>query len=454
MSEGRHRAADDWRAFLERHPDTRFVDAFMIGLSGQVFGKREAAADLARVYESGVAFSACAAVLDVQGHGCDAQGYGGSDGDPDGICWPLPGTLAPVPWASAPTAQCLIEMRDATTGELLWFDPRKILADVVARLRADGLHPTVACELEFYLIDPKRTADGGIRPAPLARTGEVPRTALNLGMSAVEDYSEFILAVAAAAEAQGVPASTAVAEYGLGQFEINLRHVSDPVLAADHAILLKRIIQGVARARGLDATFMAKPFIDQPGNGMHVHVSMADESGRNVFAGTEGEPRLHNAIAGLQASLAESLAFFAPNFSAFRRYKPKVFVPLTGNWAHNNRSVAFRIPLGDGPARRVEHRVACADASPHLVLAAILAGIHHGMTKKLEPTPPSTGRAYSESGPPMPTTFFAALDRLVHADVLVETIPHRFLELYREVKIGEFQSLFENPTAREYDFYL
>ncbi len=225
-------------------------------------------------------------MLDVQGHGCDAQGYGGSDGDPDGICWPLPGTLAPVPWASAPTAQCLIEMRDAATGELMWFDPRKILADVVARLRADGLHPTVACELEFYLIDPKRTADGGIRPAPLARTGEVPRTALNLGMSAVEDYSEFILAVAAAAEA-GVPASTAVAEYGLGQFEINLRHVSDPVLAADHAILLKRIIQGVARARGLDATFMAKPFIDQPGNGMHVHVSMADETGRNIFAGAE-----------------------------------------------------------------------------------------------------------------------------------------------------------------------
>jgi glutamine synthetase len=445
---------EEWRAFLARHPQTRYVDAFMIGLNGMALGKRESASDLERIFRSGVTFSSCAAVLDVHGHGCNAFGIGGDDGDPDAIGRPVPGTLVPVPWASMPTAQCVLDMRDAETGEPVWFDPRAILAGITRRLRADGLHPVVACELEFYLIDGKRTAEGGIRPAPLKRTGEPPRSPANLSVEQVEEYADFVREVADAAQAQGIPATTAVAEYGLGQFEINLHHVADPVLAGDHAVLLKRIIRGVARGRGQDATFMAKPYMDQPGSGLHVHVSMTGADGTNLFSAKGGQELIGSAIAGLQATLPESLAVFAPNFSAFRRYQPGLFAPLGGTWGHNNRFAAFRIPLGEGPARRVEHRVAGADASPHLALAAILAGMHHGIAERLRPTPEARGATHDGDALPLARTFFEALDRFAEAPILSRYFPERYPALYRELKLGEFADMFAAPVPREFDYYL
>ena len=446
-------------AYLGAHPDTKFVDTFMIGVSGNVLGKRESAKDIDRIFSDGVTFSACAALLEVNGHGHDAAGLGATDGDPDAVGLPVPGTLVPVPWSSAPTAQCLLDMRDVTTGDQLWFDPRKILADVVAAIHADGFYPTVACELEFYLIDCLRTAEGGIRPASLRRTGTPPSVPQNLGMERIEDYADFVRDIERAAALQNLPATTAVAEYGLGQFEINLHHVADPLLAADQAILLKRAIRGVARAHGQDATFMAKPFIDQPGNGLHIHVSLCDRDGRNLFGLDGGETLLGQAVAGMQAAFAESIAFFAPNFSSFRRFTPRNFVPINAHWGENNRSVALRIPHGSAKARRVEHRAACADASPHLAMAAILASLHHGIRHSLEPSAPINLTRADEIDPPpnMPALaphFLGALEALEKAEILPHYIPKRFLTAYCETKQGEYDELFERPLPREFDFYL
>lgn len=450
---------NEWEEFLRGHPETAFIDTFMVGISGQLFGKREPIADIKRILNSGVTFSACAAALDVHGHGTNALGIGGSDGDPDAVGRVVPGTFAPVPWAKSPTAQCLLDMRHAETGDQLWFDPRKILSDVVKRLNANGLYPTVACELEFYLIDSERTEDGRIRPAKLSRTKGPPRAPANLSVEQLEDYSDFILAIDTAARAQGIPASTAVAEYGLGQFEINLKHVADPLLAADHATLLKRVIRGVARVRGDDVTFMAKPYMDQPGSGMHVHVSLMDKDGKNIFSTADGSDTLRSAVAGLQSTLSEALGIFAANFSAFRRFKPNNFVPVNGHWGHNNRSVAFRVPLGDGQSRRIEHRVAGADASPHLTLAAILAGIHHGVMNKLVPTEPIDGKKADSIPVPgkiarMAPHFLASLDALAQAKILKNYFPTEFPKLYREIKLGEFTELFSEPVSREFDYYL
>ena len=450
---------NEWEEFLRGHPETAFIDTFMVGISGQLYGKREPVADIKRILNSGVTFSACAAVLDVHGHGTNALGIGGSDGDPDAVGCVIPGTFAPVPWAKSPTAQCLLDMRHAETGDQLWFDPRKVLADVVKRLNANGLYPTVACELEFYLIDSERTEDGKIRPAKLSRTNGPPRAPANLSVEQLEDYSDFILAIDTAARAQGIPASTAVAEYGLGQFEINLKHVADPLLAADHATLLKRVIRGVARERGDDVTFMAKPYMDQPGSGMHVHVSLMDKDGKNIFSAANGTDTLRSAVAGLQSTLSEALGIFAANFSAFRRFKPDNLVPVNGHWGHNNRSVAFRVPFGEGQSRRIEHRVAGADASPHLALAAILAGIDHGVMNKLVPTQPIDGK--NADSIPVPTKtakmaphFLASLDALAQAKILKSYFPPDFPKLYREIKLGEFTELFSEPLSREFDYYL
>ena len=245
----------------------------------------------------------------------------------------------------------------------------------------------------------------------------------------------------------------AVAEYGIGQYEVNLRHVADPVLAADHAVLLKRLVKGVARAMGMEATFMAKPFMLQPGNGLHVHVSLVDDAGRNRFGAAGGEALLRHGVAGMQALLYDSFAFFAPNFNSQRRYLG-LFVPTSRDWANNNRSVAFRIPPGHGEARRIEHRVAGADASPHLTVAAILAALVHGVGNRLEATTPVDGRASAGGDPDFPGDLIVALDRLEQSAALGRYIPARFLKIYSESKRGEYLELLEDIFPREYDFYV
>ncbi|HXQ64737.1 MAG TPA: glutamine synthetase family protein [Steroidobacteraceae bacterium] len=441
----------EWQAFLAANPHVEAVDAFVIDVNGNTAGKRLPATDGAALYADGVQFSACALIADSRGLGQGPLGIGKNDGDPDGTAKPIAGLLKRVPWTTTPTAQVVCHMVDVEAGDDLWFDPRAMLRDVVASCRAAGLQPVVACELEFYLIDPRRGPDGQIQVAALP--GRTPaRRAANLSLEAVEDASAFLSQVAAAAAVQDLPVCGAVAEYGIGQYEVNLRHVADPLLAADHAVLLKRLVKGVARSMGMDATFMAKPFATQPGSGLHVHVSLVDDDGRNRFAAPGGEVLLRQSIAGMQALMYDSMALFAPNFNSQRRYLG-LFVPTTRDWANNNRSVAFRVPATHGQARRIEHRVAGADASPHLTVAGVLAALLHGVSHGLEATAPAEGRVRKGGEQDFPADLMLALARFEKSALLAQYLPGDFLRLYAELKRGEYGELIEDVFTREYDFY-
>jgi glutamine synthetase len=343
-------------------------------------------------------------------------------------------------------------MVDSAQGHELWFDPRVILADVVAQCRAAGLHPVMACELEFYLLDPRRSADGAITLGALP--GRTPaRRAGNLSLEAVEEMAGFLNRVDGAAAQQELPVCGSVAEYGVGQYEVNLRHIADPLLAADQAVLLKRLVKGVARSLGMEATFMAKPFMAEPGSGLHVHVSVIDEAGRNRFGVADGAALLRHGIGGMQALMYDSMALFAPNFNSQRRFLGP-FVPSSQDWGHNNRSVAFRVPLGGGQSRRIEHRVAGADASPHLALAAILAALLHGITHRLESSEPIVGRVLHKDDADFPGDLIVALNRLERSSLLAKYLPARYLKVYSEVKRGEYGDLIDTVFNREYDFYV
>jgi glutamine synthetase len=446
-------APAEWLEFSRAHPDVEALDAFIIDVNGNTLGKRLAVADAHKVFSEGVQFSSCALIADVRGLGHNVQGMGASDGDPDGTALPIAGTLRRVPWARSQVAQVFCSMRHAQTRESLWFDPRVLLAEVVAQCRQAGVHPVIACELEFYLLDPCRRADGGIVLAALPGRSTPPRRAANLSMDAIDESSIFLTSVAAAAAEQGVPVCGAVAEYGIGQYEVNLRHVADALLAADHAVLLKRIVKGVAQSMGMLASFMAKPFARQPGNGLHVHVSIADDSGGNRFGLEGGERLLQQAVAGMQAMMFDSVGLCAPNFNSYRRYLGP-FVPTSRDWGHNNRSVAFRVPAAHGSGRRVEHRVAGADASPHLVVAAILAAALHGIVRGLSASAPVEGRVQSGPDPAFPNGLLAALDRLEQSTSLAEYIPMRFLKLFAELKRKEYAAVIEDLFIQEFDFYL
>jgi glutamine synthetase len=439
-------------AFLAAHPGTRFLDAVMFDLCGTPVGKRYPVREAAKVWSSGVAFCAGITTLDAQGTCWDVNGIGFSDGDPDATSYPIPGTLAPVPWQPG-TAQVLIAPAPPEGEAGWWFDPRHILSQVVARFAGLGLTPVVACELEFYLLDRE---NGVPVPARPARPGRDPASARVLAFDKLDEWADLLSAIDAACQAQGVPAGAATAEYGGAQFEVNLGHLPDPVAAADHALMLRRIVKGVAQAQGREATFMSKPFAAQSGSGLHIHLSLVDADGRNLFDETtpDGDRLLGHAIAGLQATTAEAMAIFAPDFNAFRRFAPNQFVPVNTTWGVNNRAVAFRIPAGGGAARRIEHRFAGAVANPYLVMAAVLAGVHHGLTAALTPTPPSTGNAGETADPDLPLKLWSALDRLEQATILPGYLGARYPAAYAAIKRSEFDAFTAEVFAREFDWFL
>ncbi len=428
-------------------PDTRFIDALAVDVNGLLRGKRLRAESWPAALREGIAFSASALILDAHGASQGPLGLGTADGDPDAKGQPVPGSLQPVPWAGEAVAQVLLEMR-GRDGRALWYDPRAVLRGVIDRCREDGLFPVVSCELEFYLVGDG--AEG--QPVPLAAArGGVTRVGGNhLCPQALEDFGPFLHALHAALLAQGIPADALVGEYGPAQFELNLRHTPDPLLAADWAVLQRRATIGVAARHGMRATFMPKPFAGQAGSGLHVHVSLVDEAGRNRFGAPGGEALLRAAIAGMQRFHAQSMALFAPSFGGYRRFRPGSFVALNSAWGEDSRAVAFRVPRSGPEARRIEHRLAGADASPHLVMAAILAAIHYGITEGLAPA----DTAVRERDPALPCDIFSALRDFAAGAELARYLPADFARLFSALKQAEAASLFSDVQPAEYGFYL
>ena len=144
------------------------------------------------------------------------------------------------------------------------------------------------------------------------------------GLDVLNHHQEMMEDLRLACEVQDLPFDGVVKESAPSQYEINMQHVDNPVLAAKQIMMMKRLIKGVAAKHELVASFMPKPFEDEAGNGMHVHCSVLDENGVNIFDdGTEkGTPLLHNAIGGCLLNMADSVAIFAPSYNAYRRFQP------------------------------------------------------------------------------------------------------------------------------------
>ncbi len=272
------------RAWLAQHPRVRYVDLLLPDQMGIPRGKRVTVEELEGIHRNGMLLPASMFALDVLGGTIQATGLGFDEGDADRLCLPLPGSLAPVPWLGDEIAQMQVAMYDHDRSPF-FGDPRHVLERLLDRYTARGLTPVMAVELEFYFVDRERTPGGCAQPPLQPRSGRrEDKTQIN-SMAELDEYSEVLAAIDAAARAQELPAGTVLAEYGPGQFEVNLHHVPDALTACDHAIRLKRLVKGVALAHGLDATFMPKPYRDHAGSGTHLHVSLLDRDGRSTRAG-------------------------------------------------------------------------------------------------------------------------------------------------------------------------
>jgi glutamine synthetase len=314
--------------FLDVHPDTEYIDAIFVDICGIVRGNRYPRADLSKLFSSGLQIPITVYLLDITGDSDDPGGKGFTDGDPDGTAVPIAGSLVAVPW-STNAGQVLMTVQNAD-GSPNQFDPRNVAARVVERMAADGYHPVVAFELEFYLFDREFGPDGAPQTATSPRTGERETTTQDYGIDELDAFGDFFRDIRDACDAQGIPASVATKAFAPGQYEINLRHVADPLAAADHGSLLRHVVKNVAASHGMRASFISKPFAEQVGSGMHLHMSVLDSDGANIFAADHelGSPQLGHAIAGLRAVMAESMAIYAPHVNAFQRFGLNMFTPL------------------------------------------------------------------------------------------------------------------------------
>lgn len=448
-------AVDELTAFLDEHPEVDAIDAIFPDLCGILRGKRLTTDHARRLFDGGLQVPGSMLLLSVTGSCFDPLGKGVSDGDPDVLMQPIAGSLQQLPWTDPRRAQVLVALRDADGGPNP-FDPREILAGVQARFRASGLQPVVACELEFCLVDPVADANGMPQRPLSAVTGQRHESLQLMSLAYMDDFGAFVEEVRSACRTLGVPVTAVNAEYGGDQFEINLHHVGCAVRAADDAVRLKQAVQSIAARHGMRATFMAKPYAWAAGSGMHWHVSLLDSEGRNAFDETlpGGADRLRQAVAGVLRAMPESMAFAAPNINSFRRFQPGLFVPTTCSWGYNNRSVAVRIPAGAAADRRLEYRLAGADANPYLVLAALLAGMHHGIDGALSPPPPSEGSEVREADAVLPRRQHEALSLLRAARVLPGYLGREFCAVYAECKALETDAFLAEPSAREFAWYL
>lgn len=441
----------EYRAFVEKHPDLEAVEFLLVDPNGVMRGKWAPGDALKKAYLAGVNFPMSLHGLDVWGREVNETGLHIETGDKDGYCRATRGTLSIVPWAKRKTAQVLLQTF-TPEGEPFLADPRQVLKKKIAEVNEKGFFPVVAFELEFYLLDPETDWDDGM-PAPVGATAGPDRLRM-YGLDDLAEHADLFDMIRDAAQEMDLPIDTIIKEAAPGQFEVNLKHRADPLKAADDVILLRRIVIGCARAHGLTATFMAKPFLEYAGNGMHVHASMLDRDDHNIFGGEGGRARLESAVAGLLKTMPESLLLFINTWNGFRRITPGSYAPTRAVWAENNRSVALRIPVSNEDNRRVEHRIAGADANPYLVLAALLQGMTEGIEGGLVPPPPVEGNAYDDDGLFLPDDMDDALQLMEKSAFVDRALGPLLAKVYKDLKRAEILAFWGEITPLERTTYL
>jgi glutamine synthetase len=377
-----------------------------------------------------------------------------ADSDPDVRLVPDYGTLKLSPWSKAPRAFAIHDCMELD-GSHCAFAARSVLKAVVARYTAQGLQAVVAPEIEFYLTaaceDPARPLQ-----MPQGRNGRAEAGQSAFSMNLLNELAPFWDEFRDALDALGVRADTWIHEVGPTQYEINLMH-GDPVEAADQAFLFKYAAKEIAIKHGLNAVFMAKPLAGEAGSSMHLHQSIVDAQGVNIFSDSAGgeTQAFHHYLGGLQAYVPDVMLVFAPHVNSYRRFVAGSQAPIHLGWGYDNRTSGLRVPHSGPAARRVENRIAGADANPYLAIAASLAAGLAGMDERLHPTAPMapTENGYKQ-GHGLARSFLPALEQMRSSESARRLLGDAFVTAYTAVKALEYDSYLTEISAWERRFLL
>ena len=363
---------------------------------------------------------------------------------------PDPRTVRIVPWASDPTAQVVHDCYDKA-GNIVPFAPRSVLRRVCELFEAEGWNPIVAPELEFYLVARNTDPDMPLKP-PIGRSGRAETSRQAYSIDAVNEFDPLFEDVYSYCEQMELNVDTLIHEIGAGQMEINFFH-DHPLGLADEVFFFKRTVREAAMRHNMFATFMAKPIAGEPGSAMHIHQSIVDAQGRNIFSNEDGSASdmFRWYIGGLQKYIPAAMALFAPYVNSYRRLARFTAAPINIQWGTDNRTVGIRSPVASPAARRIENRVIGADANPYVALAATLACGYLGMKNRIEPTPECKGDAYLGDYQ-LPRSLGEALEKLRAEKDLAAVLGESFITVYTEVKETEYAEFMKviSPWEREH----
>lgn len=437
--------------FLTKHPEIEIFEVMLPDVNGKLRGKWIERNNICKVLNGDLKLPLTTIAFDIWGR--DPSSWVYQSGDEDGVCNVDIRTLTSVPWLKRPTAQIMMSLNNVDNTPCP-YDVRNILRNIISRFETLNLKAMPAFEMEFSLFDKTNNEKG--QPVHSQKNLSGIDAGQTYGLECMQDMSEFMHGVRDAAKAQNLPIDTLIKEAAPSQYEINLYHQPDPLIASDQAVILQRAIKGVAKNLDLRASFMAKPFADLAGNGMHMHCSLVDEDGNNAFNnGTdEGNELLQHAIAGCLATLNDCMLIFAPHLNSYRRFKEGSHVPMTATWGYENRTVAIRVPAGSHKAMRIEHRVAGADANPYLVSSAIIAGMLYGIENKLAAPDAMKGNTYTQMPASLPCTWLNAIDHFKNSEFIAQYLGEEFQRVYIATKEQEIAVFNEHITLLEYDSYI
>jgi len=330
--------------------------------------------------------------------------------------------------------------------------PRQLLRRVLDLYAARGWRPVVAPELEFFLVKVNEDPDYPLE-APVGRSGRPETARQAYGIDAVNEFDPLFEDIYDHCEAQGIDIDTLSHEAGAAQMEINFNH-GDAMELADQAFLFKRTVRQTALDHKVYATFMAKPMQHEPGSSLHVHQSVHDvKTGRNIFAETDGRDSeaFRHYIGGLRKYLPAAMPLLAPYVNSYRRLVPNSDAPINVHWGYDNRTTGLRVPVSGAAGRRVENRVAGADANPYLAIAASLACGYLGMVEEIEPSKPVEGSAY-KLPVGLPRHLEDGLQRLGRAKPLKDVLGQRFVSVLTAIKEAENEEYLRviSPWEREF----
>ena len=350
---------------------------------------------------------------------------------------PDPSTLRPVPWIADPTASIFVDCYHSDGSPVL-ASPRGVLRSVLGKYEARGWIPVVAPEVEFYLLNPHLDPNEAAA-APEGRLGWTEGARQPYSIDAMNDFEPFINDLYAACEVQDIHIDTLSQEMGPAQFEINFKH-GNAIDLADQVFLFKRTVREVAIQHEMHATFLAKPMAEEAGSALHIHQSVLDKDGQNIFSDKSGAASdlFNSFLGGLQTYVPDAMLIFAPNVNSYRRFLSPLSSPVNLAWAVDNRTVGLRIPDSDASNRRVENRLAGSDVNPYLALAATLACGYLGMTEGLRPTDPTEGSAYSEDFD-LHRNMYVALQAFHGSEAMRSMFSDEFVDLYCTVKDDEYR---------------